>query len=118
MLELGAAIAERDHAKQILFVESTKKMDLRKRKASRLHEDAKKAASPEKLKEMKKELDAALSRLERLEKEDADPSDASARTLPDVPSTLLSLSPFRRIRIKDSASSKLNYIINEVASFQ
>ncbi len=62
---------------------------------------------------MKKELDAALSRLERLEKEDADPSDASARTLPDVPSTLLSLSPFRRIRIKDSASSKLNYIINE-----
>lgn len=79
---------------------------------------AKKARAPDTLKEMQKELNASISRLESDNERDSKSS--SAATVSQQPSSgyseILSSSPFANVRIGHSASSKINWIINEVKS--
>ncbi|KXN91423.1 DNA repair protein rad5 [Leucoagaricus sp. SymC.cos] len=79
---------------------------------------AKKAAAPDTLKEMRKELDQSLAKLERDEEEDNSTGVAAvtsnANAGGNVPSVLLGSSVLADVVMGSSASSKLNYIINEV----
>lgn len=81
---------------------------------------AKKAAAPGTLKEMRKELDQSLARLEK-DEEDEDsipavpaPNDGPDTSTGNVPSVLVRSSVLADVFVGSSASSKLNYIIQEV----
>lgn len=79
---------------------------------------AKKAMAPNTLKEMRKELDQSLA---KLEKEEGEGEIASVNTESNAvsgsaPSVLLRSSVLAGVAVGSSASSKLNYIINEVGS--
>ncbi|KAJ3576884.1 hypothetical protein NP233_g125 [Leucocoprinus birnbaumii] len=86
---------------------------------------AKKAAAPDTLKEMRKELDQSLARLEQDEPEgdsatkgtEASTAEVNASALGGAPSALLRSSVLANTFLKSSASSKLNYIINEVIKY-
>jgi SNF2 family DNA or RNA helicase len=79
---------------------------------------AKKAKAPDTLKEMQKELTASISQLEGDDERDS--RNSSTQTVSQQPSCgyseILSSSPFANVRIGHSASSKINWIINEVKS--
>ena len=78
---------------------------------------AKKARAPDTLKEMQKELNASISRLEGDNERDTKSSSALTISQPSSGySEILSSSPFANVRIGHSASSKINWIINEVKS--
>lgn len=87
----------------------------------------KKALASDTLKEMRKELGESLAKLERDEEEEggssahADTNDTITGTSPGsgttsapVPSVLVRSSPLAKVIVGSSASSKLNYIIDEV----
>jgi hypothetical protein len=87
---------------------------------------AKKAAAPDTLKEMRKELDQSLARLERDEDDDSSVEGGTVtgssetrvtNALDSVPSVLVQSSVLANVVVGSSASSKLNYIINEVRTY-
>jgi hypothetical protein len=87
---------------------------------------AKKAAAMDTLKAMRKELNQSLAKLQR---DDENESSTSTRAVTDVsgfgvgtssenaPSVLLRKSVLANVAVGSSASSKLNYIINEVSPY-
>jgi hypothetical protein len=130
LIELGHRVSIRDQAFRKAYEES-----LRKRKGRRntKHNEefnsssqsqmadnfAKKASATDTLKEMQKELDATLARLAKDEDETEQNSTVEHNSMqPQVKRPMLSnlaaASPLATTRIGPSASSKLNYIINEV----
>ncbi|KAF9449589.1 hypothetical protein P691DRAFT_702942 [Macrolepiota fuliginosa MF-IS2] len=83
---------------------------------------AKKAAAPDTLKEMRKELDQSLAKLEKDDDDDVKgdtsaapgPTDSVDPSTGSAPSVLLRSSVLADVVVGSSNSSKLNYIINEV----
>jgi hypothetical protein len=127
IIELGRSIAVEDRRLRQLFVESQKSSRKAGRRATAHQEDsnatmmaenaAKRARDPGTLKEMKKELDVAIARLDNAE----DEHDISAQFLQatksfEIPSSLLATSLLGNTRLRSTTSAKLNYIINEVST--
>ena len=130
LVELGDRIAIRDQAFRRAYEESQRK---RKGRKNTKHNDdfnsssqsqmadnfAKKASATDTLREMQEELDAALTRLAK-DEDDTEQNSTVEHILmqPQVNRPILSnlaaASPLATTRIGPSASSKLNYIINEV----
>lgn len=122
----GVDVQADDNMLRRLYVESLKGKDRKSASKVRPHEDeinaglkaedaAKKARNPETLKEMKDDLDIAMTRLN----DSAEYDEIRSLRVVDPSSTLpgeniLSASLLGPVRIRSTASSKLNYIINEV----
>lgn len=132
MVEWGEAVVTRDQAFRKASEESMRKSKAGKKtkhhgagenqSSSILTNNfAKKASSPNILKEIQTELDVTLARLssegEAVPGTAINNSMSSSSSVFGRTSTLLASSPLTRMRIGSSASTKLNYIINEVCSF-
>ncbi|KAG6817775.1 hypothetical protein H0H87_003183 [Tephrocybe sp. NHM501043] len=121
----GTDVAERDALLRRLFIESQKGRDRNSTQKVRPHQEdinavlkvedaAKKARDPGILKEMKKDLGIAMN---RLADDDDNPSSHPAiwtQSLRYHGGSILSGSLLGSVRVCSTASSKLNYIINEV----
>lgn len=120
-LELAQTISEKDEVHQRLLDEVINRKDSKKEKGSHLDPRFKKPVSTEKLQEMNKELNLVLKRLEYLEThEEESPSDSTSSVnlrTEIAGGKLVSMSPYGRIEVGSSPSSKLNYIINEARPF-
>lgn len=126
LIQTGIAISETDRQSRRLYEESDKqknkrtKFDIREIGPKVAHAQAKAVAGREKLEEIRRELRAALARLDSLQQEEEDGSSVSLSvhtsiitpTLPN--SSLLVASPLAQLHIGSSGSSKVDYIINEV----
>jgi SNF2 family DNA or RNA helicase len=77
---------------------------------------AKRARDPSTLKEMKKELDVAIARLDNAEDEDLLMRSSNSTESYGIPISLSATSLLGKTRLRSSTSSKLNYIINEVCN--
>lgn len=132
LVSLGAEVAEKDRLDRQAYTQSMmKKKDYKKdeRKSGRYIDDssgtqkartaATKAAAQETLTEMQKELAKSLARLEGFENEESGlPSKAftdSYSTTDESTSELLAQSILAPVRLGSSASTKLNYILNDVS---
>ncbi|KAF8809006.1 hypothetical protein BYT27DRAFT_7222578 [Phlegmacium glaucopus] len=132
LIELGHRVGIRDQAFRKAYEESQRK---RKGRKSSKHNDefsalsqskmadnfAKKASAADTLREMQQELDGTLARLARDEDDHeqsstSGPSSAIQRQVKGI-SSLAAASPLSTTRIGSSASSKLNYIIDEVLKY-
>jgi hypothetical protein len=134
MVARAQAVVEQDHIFRLEYEESERKKGKRRRKAKKgddflssafggqmTDNFAKKASAAETLAEMRKELQVTLARIEREEAEEYGSTPPPGPTLlsgsPNRPSRLIASSLLAKMRIGSSASSKLNYIINEVSLF-
>lgn len=118
MIERGAEVAEEDRIIRRLYEASLK---TKGRKSARHHDEhnasmkvtsaARKASAPETLKEMQMELDISLAEID----EESPTSSPKRRSYIERPSQLIASSPISQVRVGSSASSKLNYVINEVS---
>jgi tRNA U34 5-carboxymethylaminomethyl modifying enzyme MnmG/GidA len=129
LIELGHRVGIRDQAFRKAYEESQRKKKGRKNtkhneelsisSQSQMADNfAKKATAGETLREMQQELDVTLARLARDEDDSEQNSTVDRNSIqsPQVKrlSKLAAASPLATTRIGLSASSKLNYIIDEV----
>jgi SNF2 family DNA or RNA helicase len=131
LVEEGRRISEEDREMRRLFIEAQKNKGKGHKKAlyvqdehaSELADNAtKKARAADTLKEMRKELNASIARVdgEPTARDNALPSSATSRhseSSSEYSEKILSFSPFANIRVGHSVSSKINWIINEVKAY-
>ncbi|KAG5644225.1 hypothetical protein DXG03_008820 [Asterophora parasitica] len=129
-IEEGENVVANDELLRRLYIESQKGKDWKGQKA-KPHQDeinavlkaedaAKKARDPTTLKEMQKDLDNAMTRLNDHEgEEDQGHAEllAGSRPFEFHGGSILSTSLLGSVRLSSTASTKLNYIINEVAQY-
>lgn len=127
IVELGTSVLKKDRINRQVYKEAQKDRRKSRRRSSVLKTGdnnsslkadtaAKKAKDKSTLKEMQKELDVAITQMEREEEEEL-----PSKPLPEPlfnGGGLLAKSLLGKSRLGSSASSKLNYIINEVSYSQ
>ena len=120
--KMGASVVEEELKWQEL-VELQNRLKKNSSKDRRLRGDdtaknslgsLKRDAAGKKLEEMRREYQAAVARVTVASTGEAAPAKAQEGSQFKVASTLLRLSPLARVHIKNSTSSKLDYILNEV----
>lgn len=128
LIELGYSVASKDRQLRRQFQESQKGSHRKAGRKAVAHQDdsnaimmagtaAKKARDPETIKEMKKELDVAIARLDNPEGEDFPLQSSKSPKSLAIPSSLLATSLLGLTRLGSTTSTKLNYIINEVLQY-
>ncbi|KAF5386941.1 hypothetical protein D9615_001552 [Tricholomella constricta] len=132
-IEQGGRVATDDQLLRRLYIESQKGKDRKSTQKVKPHQEeinaglkaedaAKKARDPTTLKEMKKDLDIAMTRMNDLEGEEDHLGQPGASLTASHAfgfhgGSILSTSLLGSVRLGSTASSKLNYIINEVLQY-